>query len=145
MHLSTPLLRQKETDRQRHGLNLAWSVAVDPEEFMKLVTNNVFHEPAPGVKPLENSCWEWNLEQSLWSSIPKSEEPKSLHPRTIKSPSWACLGIGSLKGQAGEAGFSWRLHCPTLSKPYFQRAGEDQQASCLGALSSQLLGKQLCC
>lgn len=52
--------------------------------------------------PPENACQEWNLEQTLQSTIPRSEEPEALDIRTTDSLSWDGLWAMQPGEQNGE-------------------------------------------
>lgn len=95
-HLSTPFLRQKGLEgpfgkgltRERDGLNQVPSPAVHPEKLVKLNDkHDAFHKPGIMARPPENPCQEWNLEQTLWSTIPRLEESEALDTSTTASPS----------------------------------------------------------
>lgn len=72
-HLSTLLLRQKGLEGPPgRRLNHAASPAVDPERLVKLSNKQAaIHEPGAMAGPPENSCREWNLDQTPQSTIPR--------------------------------------------------------------------------
>ena len=57
------------------------------------------HEPGAVAGPPENSCWEWNLEQALQATNPRSEEPEALDASTTVSNPRAARGEGCRLGK----------------------------------------------
>lgn len=110
----------------------------------------VFHKagkPSAGAGPPENSCWEWNLEQTLWSTVFRSEETEALDTSTRVS-------ILRLPEDHAAWGTDWRnlvilyfpgrLSGPHQCPPTF-REPEKTRSPAAWELLFPASGEQLCC